>query len=428
MTAALLPACRNWLCDPRHTWRFPFVFWLGSRLLILLAFFGIAPLLNAEAAVGSYAFVGGDGQWYLRIATEGYTVDTDGIWRSPAFFPLFPLLIRLLMVVQIPPEIGGFVVNNLAFFGAVWLLHGWLQQRHNLSVARWATAVLTLCPFSLFGTVLYTEGLFLVLTIAALRAFAARELGGLAIAGLLATAVRPPGVALIPALLLQAWRERRPWLTYLAIVAMAGGLAGYSLYCWLHLGHPLAFSIAQSQWSRSVGDLRPWLRMALAMIVGETNYHAQSLARIDHPLAVLLVSALAIAVWCWRDRLGWATPYWTFVVVCAAWIVGDYGLLRLGGVFGGTVLLWLTRRKLDGAVTLYGFCSLGLLLLSGSDLSAERLAYGIVPLTIAAGVALAERPRVGYGLLPLSAIVLLTIATQLGQGILVAGQAVLPTS
>lgn len=426
MTAALLPTCRNWLCDPHHTWRFPCAFWLGSRLLILLAFFGIAPLLNAEVAVGSYAFVGGDGQWYLRIATEGYTIDPDGIWRSPAFFPLFPLLIRLLMLVQIPPEMGGGLISNLAFLGAVWLLHSWLQERHNLSVARWATAVLTLCPFSLFGTVLYTEGLFLVLTIAVLRAFESRELVGLAIAGVLATAVRPPGVTLIPALLLQAGRERRPWLTYLVILLMAGGLITYSLYCGLHLGHPLAFSHAQIHWGRSIGDLRPWLRIFLITVVGETNYHAQSLARIDHPLAVLLVSVLAIAVWYWRERLGHTTPYWTFAVVCAVWLVGDYGLLRLSGLFGGAFLLWHTRRHLSGAVTLYGFCSLGLLLLSGDDLSADRYVYGIAPLTIAAGVALAERPRVGYGLLPLSAIMLLTMATQLGQGILVAGRAALP--
>ncbi|MGB0564637.1 MAG: mannosyltransferase family protein [Spirulinaceae cyanobacterium] len=420
----LAQASRTWLMDETHTGRFPWALWLFSRLLIFVAFFGLAPLLNAEVAVGSDAFVGGDGQWYLRIASEGYTIDPDGLWRSPAFFPLYPLLIRGLAIGPMAPEVAGFCINNLAFLGAVWLLHHWLQQQYHLTVARWAVAVLVLCPFSLFGTVLYTEGLFLLLTVAALWAFETRRLGVMTLSGFLATAVRPPGLALIPALLLQAVREKRPAVTYGGIIAMAGGLMAYSLYCWLQLGDPLIFSAAQDQWGRTVGDLQPWLRLLTVTVVGETNYHARGLARIDHPLAVVLVTGLAIAVWCRRDRLGRATPYWTFFVVCAAWIVGDYGLLRLGGVFGGAMMLWQLRRHLTGAVLLYGFCGLGLLLLSGSDLSAERLAYGIVPLTIAAGVGLDQHPRVGYGLLPWSAIVLLTIATQLGQGILVAGRLV----
>lgn len=419
-----LHSSQRWLLNPAQPWRLPLSCWLASRALILFAFLGIAPLFAPEVAVGNHvgvrAFFGGDGEWYLRIATEGYTVDADGALRSPAFFPLLPLLIRLLMVLQIPPEIGGCLINNLAFLGAVLLLHHWLMGQYGLRVARWAVAVLTFFPLSVFGTVLYTEGLFLCLTTLTLYAFETRRLGLMSLGGVLATASRPPGLVLIPALLLQAWREGRSRLTIMAILVMGGGLCSYSLFCWWQLGHPLAFSQAQDYWGRSMGDLQPWLRMFLVMVVGETNYHGGGLIRVDHPLAVLIVTGLAVLVWFWRDRLGKATPYWAFLVVCACWIVGDYGFLRIGGVFGGALLLWHTRHQLTGVVMLYGFGSLGLLLMSGSDLSAERYVYGIIPLTIAAGIALAERPRLGYGLLPLSAIALLTMAIQLGQGILVA--------
>lgn len=420
ISTALTQSCRTWLLDETVVWRFPVTFWLGSRLLIGLAFFVIAPLLNSEVAVGSYAFIGGDGEWYLRIATEGYTVDPDGALRSVAFFPLYPLLIRGLMLLQIPATVAGFLINNVAFLGAILLLYHWLKNSQHVTIARWTVAVLTLCPLSIFGTVLYTEGLFLLLTTIALWAFTTEQWGKLAIAGAFATAVRPPGVALIPALGLQAWREARSVQAYGAIGAIALGITAYALFCAVQLGDPLAFSAAQDYWGRQVGNLQPWLRLTLTMLLGETNYHAGQLVRLDHPLSVIAVTGFALAVWSQRDRLGRATPYWTFVTVCACWIVGDFALLRLVGVFGGALLLWQTRQQLPGAVTLYGFCSLGLLLFSGNDLSAERLAYGIVSLTIALGSFLARHPRVGYGLLPWSAIALLTIATQLGQGILVA--------
>lgn len=415
-----LIALKIWLVDERKLWRFPIFCWLVSRGLILLAFFVIAPLLDSEVAVGSYAFIGGDGEWYLRIAAEGYTLDADGALRSPAFFPLYPLLIRLLTIFHLSPEISGILINNTAFLGATLLLYSWLKSQHNHQVALWGTAVFTFCPFSLFGTVLYTEGLFLLLTMIALKAFTEKRLGLMAISGILATATRPPGILLIPALLIQAWRERRSPLTFIAVISIGSGLLSYSIYCWLQFNDPLAFSHAQAYWTRQLGDLRPWLKIFLMTVAGDTNYNAGELVRIDHPLSVLLVFGASLGTYFRRHDFGRFTPYWTFIIICICWIVGDYGFLRLGAVFGGLLLLWHTRSQLAGVVTLYGFCSLGLLLISGSHLSADRLSYGIISLTIAAGVALAKHPLVGYGLLPLSAIILITIATQLGQGILVA--------
>ncbi|MGB0561892.1 MAG: hypothetical protein ACPGVO_08815 [Spirulinaceae cyanobacterium] len=73
---------------------------------------------------------------------------------------------------------------------------------------------------------------------------------------------------------------------------------------------------------------------------------------------------------------------------------------------------------MTGAILLYGYCGLALLMVSGNDVSAERLTYGIVSLTIAAGIALDRHPRLGYGLLPLFGIMLLTVAIQMSQGVI----------
>ncbi|NEO84778.1 MAG: hypothetical protein F6J87_11065, partial [Spirulina sp. SIO3F2] len=166
-----------WLTNAQQPWRLPFSYWLGSRLLILCAIFIITPLISPELAQGINTFTANDGQWYLRIATEGYTIDPDGALRSPAFFPLFPALIWLLSQLQIPPTVGGLLINNIAFLGALLLLHDWLRRRYKPAIAHWTIAVLCLHPSSLFGTVLYSEGSFIFLSVLLLKSFDEKRLG-----------------------------------------------------------------------------------------------------------------------------------------------------------------------------------------------------------------------------------------------------------
>jgi Gpi18-like mannosyltransferase len=97
-----------------------------------------------------------------------------------------------------PFEVAGTLVN-ICFLGAIIIVYLWVEEHHGKSAARWSSAVLAWCPFSLFGTVIYTEGLFLLLSTAALRAFDKKQYFWLALCGALATATRPTGIALIPA-------------------------------------------------------------------------------------------------------------------------------------------------------------------------------------------------------------------------------------
>lgn len=170
---------------------FVIAMWFLSRLVIVAAMQLIAPLDDKPPATYDrppLGFVTGfvptaswqlfshwDGAWYRRIATLGYEFANDQQWHSVAFFPLFPLIIRGVMLLGLRFEVAGTLVNNLAFLGALLLVYHWAQKRHGISAARWATAVLAWCPFSLYGTVIYTEGLFLLLTTAALRAFDNRQ-------------------------------------------------------------------------------------------------------------------------------------------------------------------------------------------------------------------------------------------------------------
>ncbi|WP_017305220.1 hypothetical protein [Spirulina subsalsa] len=400
---------------------FVLTMWGLSRLLILFSFWGIAPLIpvpprGARAVIGLEALSWWDGLWYIEIATEGYSYINDLEYHSVAFFPLLPLLMRGLMVFGISPLVAGILINNTAFFGALWLIYRWLKQQQGENVARWAIATLSWCPYSLYGTVLYTEGLFLLLTTATLWAFEKEQYGRVALLGILTTATRSPGVAMIPAFLIIALWKRKPPVAYLASLAMAGGIVAYSVYCGLKFGDPLAFVHVQVAWGRTRGfDWTDWQRIVMYTLIGVPNWNARQLQDIFYPVAMLLVAGLGFIFWYFRQKLGAISPYGTVVLLVILWLLAGDSFLRLGMVWGGLILLLITCRKLPPGVILYGLFNLGIILSSGRSSSSERLAYGIVSLSMAAGVVLARYPRFGYGFMGFLGLLLVTVTIRFAQ-------------
>ncbi len=303
-----------------------------------------------------------DGKWYTQIANLGYSYANDGQQHSVAFYPLFPLLIRGLMTLGMRADAAGVLINSLAFLGALVLVYFWVEERYDAGAAKWTTAVLTWCPFSLFCTVIYTEGLFLFLTASALRAFERGEYIWVAVWGALTTATRGPGVALIPAFLLVAWREKRPPLAYVAAFAGAIGFFSFILYCAISFGDALAF------------------------------FHVQK---------------------------GWQHPGW-FNILSKALKLQIAAISKIVMIFGSGYLLWFFRKRLTSIVLIYGFCSLALLVNSGALTSVHRYAYGIVPLSIALGLLLESKPRWGYGLMGLFGIFLLYVSVRFASWLWVA--------
>ncbi len=354
---------------------FVIAMWLLSRLVIVGMMQLIAPLTSplsenyyvnpiplgyvpgSVPQSGWGLFAHWDGAWYLKIATEGYdyakNVQLNSLY-SIAFFPLFPLLIRGVMILGFSAEVAGVLVSNLAFLGALLLVYRWVEERHDINSARWATAVLAWCPYSLYGTAIYTEGLFLLVTTASLRAFEKGQYVWAAIWGAMATATRVTGVMLVPTYVFVALRERRPAIAYATALITGLGLLLFIIYCAVSFGDPLAFLHVQRGWRETVGgfDWRGWLKV---FITGLT----------------------------------FSSQFIKFVMV-----------------FGGGYLLWHLRHKLSRVLVIYGFCSLGLLLSTGSLMSIDRHAYAIVSLPIALGVLLAQYPRWGYAVVGYFAIVL----------------------
>lgn len=412
---------------------FPGVIWFVSRMIIWGAMLLIAPHLpTADHAIvprlGWGVFDAWDSVHYRAIATSGYEFVNDGKQHNLAFFPLFPVSIWILMKLGLSFEFAGIFINNLGFLATVYCLYFWLKADCGITTAKWATAVLALCPLSMFTGVIYTEGLYLFWSTAALNAFDNKQYRWTAICGAMATATRPTGMALIAAFFIAAWKENKPNIAYFAGLLSSSGILLFSLYCSINFGNPLAFIAAQKGWRPSLGfDWQGWLNMLMKIPFGD-NWSFGWVANADggindlwHPLFFSVILVISLILWMFHKHLPSLIIYEAYTLVVVLLILADQqvinNLLNVFMVLGSSYLLWQFRQQLTPVMVIYGFCGVGLLLASGGTISLSRLAYGIVPLNIAIGLWLSRFPRSAYFILGLFMILLGKLAIGFSQEI-----------
>ncbi len=196
-----------------------------------------------------------DSVWFLAIAQDGY-----GDGAREAFFPLYPLLVRIAGAPLGSGLIGGALLSTLLLGIALVLLHRLVALDHERAVARNAVLVTALFPMSFFFSAVYSESLFLALSIGAVYAARRERWMWAGLLGLFAATTRSAGVLLlVPLAMIYLWDAGRPSLTarrplradalWLALVPL-----GLALYCaLLELGghDPLAPFRAQEVWFRA---------------------------------------------------------------------------------------------------------------------------------------------------------------------------------
>jgi len=248
-----------------------------------------------------------DSNWFLKIAEEGYS------WPSstPAFFPLYPLLVAGLGLLFFGhPLLAGVVVSLVAGSAAFALLYRLTVIKLGSATARHTVLFLALAPTSLFFGAVYSESLFLLLAVAT---FLTAEKGSFWKAGTLAglaLLTRSAGIALLPALVVFAWRAPNRWRA-LAGVAVAPALfALYPLLLAIWIGRPLAFLDAQKVvWERHLSPAGP---------IGGLVAAARDRQALDLAVACIVI---ALGVIAWR-RIG--APYGLYVLVSVAMPLAVY--------------------------------------------------------------------------------------------------------
>src|SRR3954464_11865564 len=245
--------------------------WVWSRLAIwaaaLFSLFVFVPNRHPRAAIwddpklthdlGAITDVWArwDSVWFLRIAEHGYG---SAKGAAAAFYPLYPAAVGLLGQVLLGHYVlAGILVSLAASFASFLLLYRIAEERLGADGARRAVLYLAVFPFALFLQAVYSESLYLLLTLAAfLLAERGRFLAAGTVTGL-ALLTRPTAAALLPALALLAWRERDR-IRALASLAVAPLLfAAYPLYLSWAENDPWQFLHAQRIWSRHLSPAGP---------------------------------------------------------------------------------------------------------------------------------------------------------------------------
>jgi 4-amino-4-deoxy-L-arabinose transferase-like glycosyltransferase len=196
-----------------------------------------------------------DSVWFLRIAEHGYDSASGA---AAAFYPLYPGMVSVVGWALFGHYVlAGILVSLAAAFAAFMLLYRVAEEWLGADGARRAVLYLAVFPFAFFLQAVYSESLYLLLTLAAFSlAERRRFLAAGAVTGL-ALLTRPTAAALLPALALLAWRERDR-LRALASLALAPLIfAAYPLYLWQAEGDAWGFLHAQRLWSRHLSPAGP---------------------------------------------------------------------------------------------------------------------------------------------------------------------------
>jgi Mannosyltransferase (PIG-V) len=237
--------------------------WAGSRAVVVATglalhwlraprgYFGPHILRHALGPLESW-----DGIWYRHVAQHGYLF-VPGHQSDPAFFPLYPLLLKFAGATGISTGAAGVILSNLLFLAALMAFDAFGAELFTPTLARRATLLLAVFPTSYVCSMVYPESLVLLaFALAGFFALRGRWLSCAAVAAVAALA-RPEGALLVfPILgcLIARHRQLEPnekGRAVAAVLAAPAAAISFPLYLGWALHDPLAWSKAQLAWGRS---------------------------------------------------------------------------------------------------------------------------------------------------------------------------------
>jgi hypothetical protein len=183
-----------------------------------------------------------DGVHYLSIADHGY------FQYEQAFFPLFPLVIRLIsQFSKLSLLVSGLAISHLAFFFSL-IIFSDLVSNKDPSPPLWPVILLITFPTSFFFLAVYNESLFLLLVLLTFWLSKKDHWFLASLTAALASATRLVGILLIPALVWDLYQKKKGARSIFALTLISSlGLLSYMVYLGKTTGDPLCFFHVQPQ-------------------------------------------------------------------------------------------------------------------------------------------------------------------------------------
>jgi Mannosyltransferase (PIG-V) len=312
-----------------------------------------------------------DAGWFIRIARHGYDVP-----QSAAFFPLYPLLLRGLAFVVRSHTVAGTLLSLASAAFAAEMIYRIARAKLGETGARDSVLLIALYPIAFVFTAVYSDALFLALASGSFyAAMRGRPLAS-GLAGALAVATRPLGLALLPALVILLWRRR--WAGLWPLLLLPASLGLYAFYLHQHFGDAFAFAHAEKTF---------WLRHTPAL--GPLQGLWEGAHTAEQGLANLVRHIPA--------RMGYPEGY------AKAYAFGIWNLIHFLLLLAAAWLTWVAWKRLGPAFGIYSAASLLIALSSPAEVvplvSLPRFLLADFPIFIALAALAVGRPRLRESLL-----------------------------
>jgi hypothetical protein len=290
-----------------------------------------------------------DAGWYIEIARRGYhaaplQATATAIHHDYAFFPLWPIAIRIASLPGIDPSWAAALLSPTLFVIAAVLIALALEPIFGRAVAVDGTLLLSFSPGAWTLSMGYSEALFLV--IAAL-AFLSTSPGRRGLAVMLAVLSRISGAGLVAVDGLRFVVSRgRDVGAFSVAVLGAGAFAAWWIVVAAISHDPLGFLHGSPEWASTTG---------IAQVIDVVRRH--QLQRLGQLFVYGLVAVGGVAVL----RRHWRMGVYTLVTLALALLPGGYvssmPRYALAAFPGFAGLSWLAGRR--GTIILIALSAAG---------------------------------------------------------------------
>lgn len=301
-----------------------FMTYVGTSLIVFVGvWFGVDHVSQHKSHPEREDYVSAlsnwDGDWYYRVARDGYSYRPDS--RSNVnFFPAFPLLGRLVSrLLGLHEDVALAFVSNLSLCAGFVLFQLYLNK-HEKCVeysTEYTLLAFGLWPTTLFFRMAYSESLFVLLAMLSLHAMRRRWSMAVIICFVgLATACRPVGLALSPVVIWHLWeRHGSVWGVVIRAAVFVPlslwGLIAFVVYLYVAFHDPFVYCKSQEFWAPRH---EPW---------AERLWHSAILEPIwsKYTLEAGVSQARSSSIANPLFSLQWADPVF-FLVACLLVVLG----------------------------------------------------------------------------------------------------------
>lgn len=197
-----------------------------------------------------------DTYWYLDIVTHGYYLKADNTLANVVFFPLYPALILIVGTVLAGHFVlAGWIISSLALILACVYFYRLVKEFHPDIDPELPVILMLVFPTAFFLNVVYTEALFLLMTVACFYYTFKKQFWMAGLFAFLGALTHSNGVFLALPLfweMIRLFGWRSLFSRRIVPIALAPlGSAAFLFYDYLKFHDPFLFFKIESAWGRS---------------------------------------------------------------------------------------------------------------------------------------------------------------------------------